>query len=200
MPRQLKPYKVDEFTHQKSGWRVDVMLDRQDKTFFAIVQGKRVGATDAAECTKLAKALCDELCVLDWRKYIIVDLTSKRLGYNGGADHRLDDDPVIGLEFEVVTLAPKPGKPGAWVRLDHTWRDGTECVRDHWGGNPGDKGETRVVIDHTPEAEAALESMQQAIVALKKKLSDFLQHKDLPARLASCAAQMLITDGKRGKA
>lgn len=198
MPRQLKPYKVDEFTHYKSGWRVDIMLDRNDRTFFAVVQGKRVGAADAAECTKLAKALCDELCILDWHKYIIVNLRSgTRFEFR---EQRLDDEPVIGLDFETVTLASKPGTPGEWIKLDTRFPNGIESVRDHWGGNPGDKSATQVVIDYTPEAEAALKSMQQAIIVLKKKLSDFLQHKDLPARLASCAAQMLITDGKRGKA
>jgi len=39
MVRQLKPYKVDTVVHNESGLKADVMLDRNDNTFFAKLMG-----------------------------------------------------------------------------------------------------------------------------------------------------------------
>lgn len=70
MSRTLKPMKVDVFQDYKKRITVEIMLDRNTKTFFAEFNGKKFEAPDAAGVERQVKDAVDSSTPIAWVRVI----------------------------------------------------------------------------------------------------------------------------------
>ena len=70
MPRTLKPQKIDEILDPKTNMRLAIMLDRNDNTFFAEMNGQEVRDPTANGCKSKAWALLKAMTQLTFRKVV----------------------------------------------------------------------------------------------------------------------------------
>jgi hypothetical protein len=198
MPRKLKPYKVDEVLNPKTGIKVDIMLDRNDKVFFGMVGPTRIEAPTAEECEKAVRKALRDYTGLEWQSFIIVDSeggeshwrTSGHETRNANVSLRFHR--LYGAKTVDGTWVQKPFEEDAPGGSYHF--DAEHYMRRWW------RGDDESTIPYTDEAWATLNTMRDRIEGIAEFLKELIGRKDFAALLNNPKSDLLLGSGqKRGK-
>ena len=196
MPRVLKPVKVDSVHHDRLGVRVDIMLDRNNNTFFAEYTTITVRAKSADECKREAWKLIESQAVLEFRKIIQI---------NRLQPFCRDGSAFVGMEFSRHDIAPSSGYPNHWVER-HWVEEGEEMpkdwkiwISDYSGCKPGstEPGFNRQTntahaccVPYSKEAWIALEALEANIRRACAQLDEMMKDPEFNSKLQLIAAKL----------
>jgi hypothetical protein len=181
MSRSLKPLKIEEVWDHKTGLHTDLLLDRNNKVFYGMVNAERVEAPTAVDCKKLLLEKLKPLN-LEWIREIRID-TEKGHYYQDGST-----SAHMKLSFSRHEYAISP--TGAELEREF-WTEEDEAHKDddYWtwkgkrdrreaGTDIKNNGKffkyTGVKIPYSEAAWASLLAIRGAIVAAHEKLNELL--------------------------
>lgn len=188
MPRKLKPYLISEVTDKESGHKIQVMLDRNDKKFFADVLGTHIEDPTAEGCQQRAMAHIKTKTDLVWHKIIEV----RSCGYYTKG---------VELTYEVHEFAEKVSKQSG-QSFNYTKRqlihhcNKTDPITYSYQDfcKPQHVPESGIfVFPWSEEMEAALKDTQARIKELREKLKQILGQKDAAEHLSKIGWDLLTT-------
>ena len=188
MPRKLKPYLVSHVKDATTGNTFDIMLDREDKVFFAHVLGERIEAATAEDCEKLALEHIKTTTKMEWKKIIQVNTPSRH-------------SSEIQLSFDVHEIAKKVLSDTS-VRCNHTKRTlrptpGPTAADTHYYQDfyaPETRPEAGIfVFSWSEELEAALKDIQRHIKETRKAIEQALSQKNAAEHLSKIGWGILTT-------
>lgn len=208
-PKKLKPYVVDRVDDYSTKTKVDILLDREAKDFFAVIGLEEVRAPTAKECAKLARAELYRQRQFSWKKMIEVR-TGQRYSHHETDDSR-DADLMLSFErFEQTqkadgTLLERPYRSPAEDAKETAAREGFdpakpfEAVRvsGPLGTNEKLRGDdvstshrTGSLLPYSDEAWTTLLRLKKTINEVRKKLEELLSQKNIEANLAKALLTM----------
>jgi len=194
MPRKLKPYEVDSIYDSVNG-RIRIFFDRDKKLFFGEVKGQRAEADTLDQCKRETRTLAETLREIVWRQIIMI---SGSPTYHGQDDtsqleftasrHEIADTKGGQIErdfFRTTAGDPEPEEPP-------TMHDGTpvHTTKKFWG-------ESGTVIPYSHAAWRTVLEIRKAIEAVKKRLDELVEAKDLERRLVTGNLRLLPALGSR---
>lgn len=224
MARQLKPQKVDYVGDSKTGQHVDIMLDRNENTFFAKVGDERVTDNTANGCKEKARKLLQTLRDFDWKPYIWVQPPEEkeRGSYWGGGRNAVSKmETKLVFQFWRAEIAQRPD--GNWVErqfldenglADDDSRDLAEQhLKDRAESNRSDRTSGDDIHNHWPQHEktygtiklpynpaiwAALMAVKDRIEQARTQLDDIVKSDQFENRLLLVAKNLkLLPEGKK---
>ncbi len=192
MARKLKPYKVDQVVNQTTGIKVDIMLDREDKTFFGMVGESRIGAQTAKECMGKVRELLKDFTGMVWEPYIVVSSS-------GGSSHHTYDghqseNASVQLVFHRLLGAETVEK--TWVQLPFeedapggSYHFGPDHYTERWWRG---KDTSVAIIPYTEEAWSTLGMMRDRINDIAAFLEKLVGRKDFEKLLNNPKGNLLL--------
>jgi hypothetical protein len=154
--------------HYESGLDVDIFLDRNIKDFFGEVCGETVRDPTAKGCAAKVSDACEEHVRFEWKRVVVVDTKSSHMD----RDHRPD---VIYVKFSVHEIGPNLA--GTYFeRTDgHAWKGQSEFeIGRYYGATKNDAKRGVYVLPHSDALVAAIEEIQQRIIAMNAALEILL--------------------------
>lgn len=227
MARQLKPLKVDEVYSPKFRVRVEIMLDRNTKTFYAEYKGQKVTGGVCFDVKNETAKLIERLSTLHWRK--VISLTSMQETFR-------TDFTYVGVKAKRFEIAENPNRPGHWLRRDFEPEEDREFVEDlgwneaeafdwlapeerharirsgvgHSGMSPNHREEIiqsritaprqHVILEYDDATWAAIQLLIERVQRASEQLNDLLQRQNLGLvlkKLTQPPPILVLPEGKR---
>ena len=194
MARKLKPYKVDQVHNEKTRITVEIMLDRETNTFFAMIGATKIEKDTAKECRDAVWVMLRDYTGLEWSSYIIIEhdywdgrasvgLHEQTRGEVTLAFHRLHGAKISDKRWTSVPFEEDlPSK---------TYHFGQDHYMHGW-----DRSDDECVIPYSEEAWATLNLMIAKINELSNWLGKFTKRDDLIKLLSNPIGIPLLEDGK----
>lgn len=198
MARALKPLKVDSVHSDKAKATVEVFLDRNENTFFATVQGKKLTAPTVEEVKKKTREMLTAWKPLEWKQVIQLRVDDWDL-HSGQGGYVPERRAHLSFRFERKEIAesfsgagwlerPFPEDKGehaeARVEADPLYYSQT-CRKD----------ELEDQIPYSDEAWAVLMGLIDATEKAKEKLKAMFDPKTQGRLLLQLAGQPLLGAG-----
>jgi len=201
MSRQLKPLRVDSFYDGKRRLSIDIMLDRNDKTFFAKVDHTSLTAPSVAELKGKIKTELLNSKPPEWTRVIQLGVTEKdeswrrsRGGHvtthQAGLEIHFSRKEVATLRGRLIERPFREDVPDAW----HEDFDGDALRYSETAYNDEEKHQ----IPYSAEAWATLNECVTALEKARTRLEVLFNPKDGGRLLAARAlgGVALLGDGK----
>lgn len=194
MSRSLKPLKVEHFHDQKTRCSADLMLNRDDKVFFAVVEHEKIEAPSINELREKVKKAFSEMAQVQWTRVIELNV-SKDKGWNRQSGHIEEHEVELSVSFQRFEV----GKTAAGIYLKRPLReDEHEMWLSDLDANPllhstsdwDHKAASR--IPYTEATWAALEGVKEAIEAAHAKLEPLFDPKDKGQKLLALTGMRLL--------
>jgi hypothetical protein len=192
MARRLKPQKVDEVRDDTLGLSADIMLNRNDLTFFAKLGDEEVTGASAKEVKNEMYARLRLLSSLEWKGVIEVNLgrsdglevTAKRYWYAVNARNE-----VIAAEWRDSTdeLRLKHGHRMYW---DHARMGRFEPPMKARPQYHGDSARANY-LPYSEDLWTGIAAVQTQIKALRAHLEDLIMTPDGASELQRIGADQL---------
>jgi hypothetical protein len=189
MPRKLKPYPVSEVTDRETGHTFQIMLDREDKTFFANVLGLRIEAGTAKECERLTLEKIKDETKMEWRKILRVRTGGN---YTKGME----------MEYSVHEIAKRTStRERCWAYVERTlvpsFHDRPEAYayQDFPGDVKSHPESGEFILPWSEAVEAGLMDIRIRIKETQAKLKQILEREDAAEKLAKSGWSLLTMRG-----
>ena len=181
MPRQLKPFKVRDISHE-SGVEFEIFMDRNTNPvqFFAEIFGERVNADTEGECKKRALKKATEAVSYEWRKIVVVSTSSSYHERN-----------KLSLSYRIHEIAESVSDDYTVERRFYgnlpfgINRDREFTINRYQYQKKSDPNRCLYVLDYTEELEEALKEINRRIAFLCEQLDTLLNQDN--------AAELIVT-------
>jgi hypothetical protein len=199
MSRLLKPQLAEKWKHDKHGSVVDLMLDRNDHTFFCVFQGKRLTQPSLDQLRREICKAVESSFDLTWIPMITVTRLTPF--------HRNHDSVFVGFELNRDWIAKRQDSKwliAQWTSLNGETDHRTEFARELYIGrdNMSDfslpyKGHSSVTsydsyyIPYTDDIWEAMQLIKQRIQDIRDQLHRLLTTEEGIKFLMTFATRML---------
>lgn len=207
MTRALKPQKADEFHHERLGVRVDLMFDRNQKDFYAVVVNEALRAPSIVELRKLVRIAVEKNAELRWYQIIVVWLPTDTWGAT--SDRGFARCSFKHERYEVADRADgqrvqRPFRENG-VKPDNGIHRGNEnnpdldLVEKFYGGgreharNLGNQKPHVFELPYSDEVWGVLERMAGSLRKAATDLDNLLRSSDLEMQLKNLATRASTT-------
>lgn len=199
MPRKLKPHQVGEYRHPKYDIVVPILLDREQKTFFATFGAERFEKKSYDDVYRAVREHLATAFDIQWKPMLAVESNVTGVGNFRGYEAE------VGLTVQRFWVADKPKTNGkhrcdklelAWDRLDEHgherpkdpedrfYRPAIEVARDH-------REYPHIAeLPYSEEKWRALCAIRERIEQAREQLRALLHAKDLGGLLEDIARRL----------
>lgn len=195
---KLKPLKVEHLYDSKTKSSVDLMLDRDEKVFFAIVEHEKISAPSIDALREKVKKAFARQAPVNWERVIELSVSEGHATWRGtGGDHVEQHEAEISISFKRFEI----GTTSAGINLMRPCR---EDEHEHWHAsieaNPlyhsstdyeRDSKDARR-IPYTDAVWAALQSVKETIDLAYAKLEPLFDPKDKGQKLLALTGVKLL--------
>lgn len=194
MSRALKPLKVDTVYDTERRARVDVFLDRNDKTFFAEVQLEKVKAPTAEAVIKLVREKLKEWQPPEWKAVIQLEVSSPHHFGHGG---RIEPQ-AAGLSFSFERKEIAQAMNGNWIERPFTADVTNKWEIERRAEDPLHEvqscrdDELEQQIPYSEAAWATLTGLVAATIKAREKLEELFDPKDGGKKLLAMTGVLLL--------
>ena len=196
MTRMLKPKPVATVRDGKLDAEIEIMLDRNDLTFFFEVGGEREKFADADAAKRAAREALKRVGSLEWEPVIMVNHDVQRGGWCPGhrdGERRLPREAKMEISFKRCERTRVDGK---WRLVRPHVEDvdaGDDRVAERRAANHGER-----YVDHgqevLPYSEAAWHALHAIVGSLHEandKLAQLLASPDAATLLSAYSRKLL---------
>lgn len=194
MSRSLKPLKVEDFWDSKTRGRVELMLNRDDKVFFAVIEHEKIEAPSINELRAKVKEALSKLTQVEWSR--VIELSVSRRGGGWGNSEHIDRHQA---ELGVTFMRFEVGKTAGGINLKRPFpEDEHEHWREDLAANPlmhsssDYDHESNERIPYSEAAWTALNGVKAAVEAAYAKLEPLFDAKDKGAKLLALTDVRLL--------
>lgn len=195
MSRSLKPMHVEDLFDQKTRNRVELMLDRNDKVFFAVVEHERISAPSIEALRTKVKEALSKLTQVEWSRVIELSVSGQDGGGYGSSDRIENHSAEINVtfkRFEVGTTTRGINLKRPFLEDEHEhWRE--DLVSDplmHTSEDYDRKNKQR--LPYSDAVWAALQGVKAAVEAAYAKLEPLFDSKDRGQKLLAMTGLLLL--------
>jgi hypothetical protein len=176
MTRKLKPYKIERVTNQKTGIGVDIMLDREDQTFFGMVGPTRIEGETAAGCKRLVRKALKDFTGLQWGAFIVID----HAGGDAHEWHSKHKAEAAHVELRYHRLLGARTIEGTWVErpFEEDTPGGYHFGQDRYVNRWHRDDESGSILPYTEAAWGTLCMMRSRIEEIATYLENLTKRDD----------------------
>lgn len=208
MPRDLKPYVVDQITSPDGLVHADVMFDRNAKRFFVEVtpgdKSSRVEADLLEDVKRDGREALGRSSRLEWTQLMLVEVDRP---WHTSADRQCAG---IKFEFERFERAPHPSISTRFLKRDHVldvpeeyrkerpdWRPSMFEGPSKVGCHIEPDGTGCVLLEYDEAVWSALHRIKETIEGAYDRLAKLLQQKDVARLLVAAPSVLQLTPPPR---
>lgn len=196
MSRSLKPSKAEHYFDSKTRQAIDLMLDRNENTFFAVVQHEKLTAPAIHELRQKVKAALAKLAPVKWERVLELSVSQGHRGGYGNSEHIESHEAELSVEFKRFEI----GKTSTGVNLkrpfpedEHEmWRKDIESVNPLMHSSTDYDVENAHRIPYTDAVWTALTGVKDTLEAAYKKLEPLFDPKDRGQKLLALTGVKLL--------